>query len=122
MNCHSIENEIVLFKQDSSVVLEFVVPEESDFFSGHFPNFKLLPAVGQFELVSRFVKKYFSTSRSVLSIKRMKFLSPILPNEKIKMKLDYKSDDYSVNFKLMSSLNEEIVFSSGVFTVEKDNE
>ncbi|WP_407396475.1 hydroxymyristoyl-ACP dehydratase [Treponema sp.] len=119
MSSHSIENETVISKDDSSVMLEFVVPKESDFFDGHFPQFKLLPAVGQFELISRFSKKYFHVSRGISSIKRMKFSAPILPDAKVRMKLDFNAEKNSVAFKLWSSADEAKVYSSGVFAAVK---
>ncbi|MCQ2241368.1 MAG: hydroxymyristoyl-ACP dehydratase [Treponema sp.] len=117
MNNHSIDNETVISGEDSSVTLEFLVPPECDFFDGHFPQFKLLPAVGQFELISRFAKKYFEVSRSISSIKRMKFSSPILPDSKIRMQLDYCREKSSVAFKLWSALDETKIYSSGAFLV-----
>ena len=53
MKTHSIDNEIVVDRSNASVTLELFIGKESDFFDGHFPQFKLIPAVGQFELVSQ---------------------------------------------------------------------
>nr|WP_318710507.1 hydroxymyristoyl-ACP dehydratase [uncultured Treponema sp.] len=117
MNGHSIGNEVILSSEVSSVTLEFIVSGESDFFDGHFPQFKLLPAVGQFELISRFAKKYFKVGRGVSSIKRMKFSAPVLPETKVRMKLDYDEEKKSVAFKLWSALDESRIFSSGAFSV-----
>ncbi len=56
-NLHNVENEKILEKSENKVVLEFVIPATSDFFDGHFPEFKLLPAVAQFEIITRFCRK-----------------------------------------------------------------
>ena len=117
MNSHSIENEILIEKNDSSVVLEFLVPGESDFFDGHFPQFKLLPAVGQFEVISRFACRYFGVDRGVSSIKRMKFSAPIL-----RLRLEYDPGKSSMAFRLWSAIDESKVFSSGAFVVVKTDE
>ena len=117
MKSHSIENERILSEGDSSVTLEFLVPGASDFFNGHFPNFKLLPAVGQFEIISRFAVKYFGVSRGVSSIKRMKFSAPVLPQAKVRLKLDYDAGKSSVAFRMWSAADEARVFSSGSFVV-----
>ena len=65
MNCndHDIRNEEVILREDNAVVLEFVIPATCDFFDGHFPQYKLLPAVAQFEVITRFSRKYFGTQR-----------------------------------------------------------
>ena len=122
MKTHSIDNEIVVDRSSSSVTLELFIGKESDFFDGHFPQFKLIPAVGQFELISRFSKKYFGVSRSVSSIKRMKFSSPILPDSKLLMKLEHDSIKNLISFKMWSSSDEARVYSSGIFQAVKSDE
>ena len=72
-NLHDIVNEEVVSKEENQISLEFVIPASSDFFDGHFPEYKLLPAVAQFEVGTRYSKKYFGTQRWVPSIKRIKF-------------------------------------------------
>ena len=51
-NDHDIHDEKVISRDETSVVLEFVIPGSSDFYDGHFPQYKLLPAVAQFEVIS----------------------------------------------------------------------
>ena len=87
-NLHSIEDEKLLEKSENSIVLEATIPESSDFFDGHFPEYKLLPAVAQFEIVTRFAKKYFGTERWVPAIKRIKFSAPIRPDTTIKLEMN----------------------------------
>lgn len=117
VNLHSIENEKVLEKSDDKVVLEFLIPATSDFFDGHFPEFKLLPAVAQFEIITRFSRKYFGTQRYIPTIKRIKFSAPILPDSQIKLELDYKREKGSVSFNMADLNNAEHVYSSGSFAV-----
>lgn len=116
-NLHSIDNEIVLEKEENKIKLEFVIPEESDFFDGHFPEFKLLPAVAQFEVITRFSKKYFSTQRYVPNIKRIKFSAPIRPNTKINLELTHNVDKKTVAFVMADAVNAEKIYSSGSFSV-----
>lgn len=116
-NLHSIENEKILEKSENKIVLEFVVPAESDFFDGHFPEFKLLPAVAQFEIITRFSRKYFGTQRYVPHIKRIKFSAPILPDSKIKLELEHKVEKSSVVFCMSDAEDSEHVYSSGSFSV-----
>ena len=117
VNLHDIRDEQIISKEEGKVVLEFVIPASSDFFDGHFPEYKLLPAVAQFEVVTRFSRKYFGTQRWVPSIKRIKFSAPIRPDTKIHLELTYKAEKQSVTFNLSDANVEGKVYSSGTFNV-----
>ena len=119
MNCndHDIRNEEIISKEENAVVLEFVIPATCDFFDGHFPQYKLLPAVAQFEVITRFSRKYFGTQRYVPNIKRIKFSAPIKPDTKIHLELTYKQDKGSVTFNMSDANVEGKVYSSGSFAV-----
>lgn len=116
-NLHDIKDEQIISREEGKVVLEFVIPASSDFFDGHFPEYKLLPAVAQFEVVTRFSRKYFGTQRWVPSIKRIKFSAPIRPDTKIHLELTYKAEKQSVTFNLSDANVEGKVYSSGTFNV-----
>ena len=64
-NLHDITDENIISRAENAISLEFLIPESSDFFDGHFPEYKLLPAVAQFEVITRFSRKYFGTQRYV---------------------------------------------------------
>lgn len=114
-NLHDITNETVISKEDDKISLEFVIPVTSDFFDGHFPEYKLLPAVAQFEVVTRFSRKYFGTQRYVPSIKRIKFSAPIRPDTKIHLDLTRNSAKGTVTFNMQDANVEGKVYSSGTF-------
>ena len=116
-NNHDIVNEEVISKDENSVVLEFVIPVTSDFFDGHFPEYKLLTAVAQFEVITRFSRKYFGTQRYVPNIKRIKFSAPIRPDTKIHLELTYKKEKGTVTFNMADANVEGKVYSSGTFSV-----
>ena len=116
-NLHDIKDEQIISKEEGKVVLEFVIPASSDFFDGHFPEYKLLPAVAQFEVVTRFSRKHLGTQRWVPSIKRIKFSAPIRPDTKIHLELTYKAEKQSVTFNLSDANVEGKVYSSGTFNV-----
>ena len=116
-NDHDIRNEDVISKEENAVVLEFVIPASCDFFDGHFPQYKLLPAVAQFEIITRFSRKYFGTQRYVPNIKRIKFSAPIKPDTKIHLELTYKKEKVSVTFNMADANVEGKVYSSGSFAV-----
>ncbi len=119
-NFHNIENEQIISENGNEIVLEFVIPSSSDFFDGHFPEYKLLPAVAQFEVVTRFSRKYFKTQRWVPSIKRIKFSAPIRPDTKIHLELIYKQEKQTVTFCISDANVPEKTYSSGTFSVLPD--
>lgn len=112
MNNHSITDEKIISASENEIVLEVKIPSSSDFFDGHFPEYKIFPAVGQFEVITRFAEKYFSIPEFVSSIKRMKFLSPIIPETVVMLKL--KKSENSVSF-VMSKKEDETMCCSGSF-------
>lgn len=116
-NDHDIRDEVVVSKEENALALEFVIPATSDLFDGHFPEYKLLPAVAQFEVITRFSRKYFGTQRYVPNIKRIKFSAPIRPDTKIHLELTYKKDKGSVSFNMADANVEGKVYSSGTFAV-----
>ena len=116
-NNHDIKDEVVVSREENSLALEFVIPASCDFFDGHFPQYKLLPAVAQFEIITRFSRKYFGTQRYVPNIKRIKFSAPIKPDTKIHLELTYKKDKGSVTFNMADANVEWKVYSSGSFAV-----
>ncbi len=117
MNDHDIKNEKILSQGENKISLQFIIPETSDFFDGHFPEFKLLPAVAQFEIITRFSRKYFKTQRYIPSIKRIKFSAPIRPNSSIRLDLTNNVSKGSVSFSMQDAQNAEHVYSSGSFSV-----
>lgn len=116
-NVHDIKNETVLEKADNKIALKFVIPASSDFFDGHFPEFKLLPAVAQFEIITRFSRKYFGTQRYVPSIRRIKFSAPIRPDTTIRLDLTHNVEKGSVSFTMADFDSAEKIYSSGSFSV-----
>lgn len=120
-NDHDIKDEVIVNKGENTLALEFVIPASSDFFDGHFPEYKLLPAVAQFEIITRFSRKYFGTQRYVPNIKRIKFSAPIRPDTKIHLELTYKKEKGSVAFNMADAQVEGKVYSSGNFGVLEQN-
>ena len=116
-NLHDVVDEKILSKEENSISLEFVIPESSDFFDGHFPEYKLLPAVAQFEIVTRFSRKYLGTQRFVPSIKRIKFSAPIRPDTTLNLELSKNAAKGTVSFTMKDAKVEGKTYSSGTFCV-----
>ena len=116
-NDHDIRDEVVVSREENAIALEFVIPASSDFYDGHFPQYKLLPAVAQFEVITRFSRKYFGTQRYVPNIKRIKFSAPIKPGTKIHLYVTFKKAKSTVTFNMADANVEGKVYSSGSFAV-----
>ena len=117
MNTHDKKKKKILSQEENKISLEFTIPETSDFFDGHFPEFKLLPAVAQFEIITRFSRKYFKTQRYVPSIKRIKFSAPIRPNSKIQLDLTNNLSKGTVSFNMADFSDDSHVYSASTFRV-----
>lgn len=117
LNNHDIKDEQVVKQSENEIALEFLIPASCDFFDGHFPEYKLLPAVAQFEIITRFSRKYFGTQRYVPNIKRIKFSAPIRPDTKIHLALTYKKDKGTVTFNMADANEDGKTYSSGSFSV-----
>lgn len=115
-NDHGITDGRLLARTDDHVELELNLPESSDFFDGHFPQFKLLPAVGQFEIVTRLARSYFGLGKGITHIRRMKFSSPIFPNSKLLLTMDLDRKKHTVTFSLADFLDRDKLYSSGIFS------
>ena len=70
-NDHDIRDEVVVSREENAIALEFVIPASSDFYDGHFPQYKLLPAVAQFDV---FQESILEHSVMFLISKELNFL------------------------------------------------
>lgn len=114
---HGVSEKQVIERTDNSIKLELYIPGSSDYFDGHFPDFKVLPAVAQIEIVLRFASRYFGTGLFVSSAKRIKFSDIIVPESIVHLNLVHNPDNHSLSFTISSS-EEKYVYSSGSLTVD----
>ena len=115
----SIEGIKVIEQKENSVGIEFSIPETSPYFDGHFPEFSLLPAVAQTELVIRFASENLGTGIDVAEMKRVKFTKFIRPNETLLMRLEKSGE--SVSFKIISP-DEKSTYSFGTISFGLESE
>jgi len=115
----SLKDVKVIEQKENSVEIEFFIPADSPYFDGHFPEFSLLPAVAQTELVIRFASEYLGTGINVTEMKRIKFTKFIRPNTPLLMLLE--KNERSVGFKIFSP-GKESVYSSGTILFGLENE
>ena len=112
----ALDREKVIEKNENSVILEFSISGSSPYYDGHFPEFPLLPAVAQTELVVRFASRYLGTGIGVSQIPRIKFTNMVRPFIPLVLKLEKKGK--TVSFR-MTSPNAETVYSSGTLETQE---
>lgn len=122
-NIHGIPAETVLSRRENDknleVELEVLIPSTSDYFDGHFPDFKLLPAVAQIDLVAHFARRYFGTELSTPDIKRFKFSDKILPDSTVVFKLKFDGEKNKVSFEI-SDFTGSKTYSTGNYIAKKE--
>ena len=119
-NKHGIPGETIISKNEDEnsveVILKLFVPASSDYFDGHFPQFKLLPAVAQIDLVAHFAHRYFGTKIATNDIKRFKFSDKLLPDSEVKFNLKFDKAKSRVTFDI-SDMDDSRHYASGSYLV-----
>lgn len=98
-------------QEDKKLVVTFAAPESCDFFDGHFPEQKFLPAVAQFHIAVKVAEQYFKMEIPMVETKRIKFSHPILPD--IPMVLTIACDGDKLQFTYNDESGKE--YSRGTF-------
>ena len=107
---NKISEEKIIKQTDNAVILEFSVPDSSDYFDGHFPGYPILPAVAQIYIIMQFVSRYFGISSELSIIKRTKFTNIIRPDTPLVLHMEKKEE--IISFKIIS-VDEKTVYSAG---------
>ena len=114
--------KILKFRREPGVLTaKLVFPTTSDYYDGHFPEFKLLPAVAQVDMVLRLARNFLDVPKALSKIHRTKFAGPILPDVPVilNVKYDAEAAKVSFNYTLVPSAenNAPKVLSNGSFTM-----
>lgn len=113
---HSIPEEEVVEKTDSSVCLRVKISAASDYFDGHFPGFKVFPALAQIDLMAHYAHKYLFLPLSTPRIKRFKFSGMVLPDTVVLFKISFDSEKGRVSFEVLDNEKGDS-YSSGIYYV-----
>lgn len=98
--------------------IELVVGAESPFFDGHFPSYKLLPAVAQFDIAMRLGAELLGTTKRIRAIQRVKFKSPISPGVALTLSLTHDPEAGRLQFEYAAA-DTGAEYSGGSITLEK---
>lgn len=108
----------VLKKEKLSRELSLLFPSDLEIFKGHFPGFAITPGVVLIHSVVTISKEAFDIQGG-LEIPNMKFMSPISPDIKINLNLNWDLKRRVVLFKFYISQK---VFAKGDLKFGEDNE
>ena len=105
--------KILKFRREPGMfTAKLLFPATSDYFDGHFPEFKLLPAVVQVDMVLRLARNFLEVPKELLKMNRTRFANPILPDVPVMVKISYDADAGKVTFAF-TSIDGETSFSNG---------
>lgn len=88
-------------KTDCEAVVVLSIPENLDYFKGHFPQSPILPGVVQLDWAVMFARKEFNIDFDVKDIEVLKFQVVIVPGQNLSLHLTQKSDE-KVTFSYIS--------------------
>lgn len=80
--------------------VKVLFPETSDFYDGHFPEYKLLPAVAQVDTLFRLVRMFWNADAKLDSFQRLKFTAVIPPNVPLMIEENLDEKGEKIRFKI----------------------
>lgn len=87
-------------------------------FDGHFPDQPVLPGVTQTHWACLLSQDVFSLTGEITEIKKLKFKSPVLPDQHLTLELRYRQDRQQVTFEYSDEQN---ALSSGILQFAEPN-
>ena len=85
-------------QEDNKVTVTFAVPEDCDFYDGHFPEKKFLPAVAQFHIAVKVAEQYFKVEIPLVETKRIKFSHPVLPDSPMTLTISSEGGKFQFTY------------------------
>ncbi|WP_290762307.1 AMP-binding protein [Fibrobacter sp. UBA4297] len=105
--------KILKFRREpGALTAKLLFPATSDYYDGHFPEFKLLPAVVQVDMVLRLARNFLDVPKELSKMNRTRFANPILPDVPVVVKITYNVDAGKVTFAYTSE-DGETSYSNG---------
>lgn len=106
--------KILKFRREPGMLTaKLLFPATSEYFDGHFPNFKLLPAVVQVDLVLRLARNFLEIPKELSKMNRTRFTNPILPDVPVMVEINYNAGAGLVNFAF-TSVDGKSAYSNGL--------
>lgn len=114
-----LATQINIIKTETEANIEITIPPDLSWFKGHFPTQPVLPGVTQINWVIDYAQKLFGSHLTISSIEVVKFQSPILPNDHLKLTLIWDKDTQKLKFtySFITQHNNHKVASTGKLTL-----
>ena len=89
-------------KSSTAIELDFCVPLDLKYLTGHFPGFPVVPGVVQIKWAVDFAARYLELADRSRLMKSIKFRQLMLPGQLVTLSLRWTSDRGSLNFEFSS--------------------
>lgn len=106
-------------RSGNKLVLILWVPEDLDYFPGHFPQYPVLPGVTQLLWVRHFAKLHLDFSGSVRRMSQVKFKSMVRPGTTLTMTLKFDPEEEKLHYSIA---NADSVSASGIMMARPEDE
>ncbi|MGN1282035.1 MAG: hypothetical protein ACI4UM_09085 [Succinivibrio sp.] len=91
------DNYSVCITDECTASVDMTFTSSFPYFKGHFPTLPLLPGVVQLGLAVEFAKEIFNI-QTCNCFPVIKFVNPVLPDDRLLLKLSLNKEKKSVNF------------------------
>ncbi|WP_063658295.1 hypothetical protein [Aliivibrio fischeri] len=95
--------DISVNEAQPSVLICMRVDDDILDFTGHFPNYPLLPGVTQVDWAIHYAKHYLNTHSNFKGMEVLKFQEPILPNMEVELELKWDIEKSKLYFTYRSN-------------------
>jgi 3-hydroxymyristoyl/3-hydroxydecanoyl-(acyl carrier protein) dehydratase len=91
-----MDNIIKHIEHDGELI-NFSIDTNHEVFTGHFPQYPILPGVFEMFIIEKVIEYKFSVMLNLINVEIVKFLSPIFPNENAIFSLFIKNHEIIEN-------------------------
>ena len=88
----------------SSWIAHCIIDENLPCLQGHFPSKPILPAIAQLDMLIGFVSSVKQTACVIEKAPALKFVQPILPQDRVQLVLDVTNHDVQFTIKVDGKL------------------
>ncbi len=88
------------FSKDGSLSAQVHVPADSSWFSGHFPDWPVLPGIAQIHMVYELVHHALDFPVQVVEVSRVRFKQRIAPDDRLNVVAEARPEDGRYAFRI----------------------
>jgi 3-hydroxymyristoyl/3-hydroxydecanoyl-(acyl carrier protein) dehydratase len=84
-----------------SAVFTVVVPEDCPYFDGHFPERRILPAIGQLAIVEGLVRRVSGSSATLAGVDGFRLSRQVSPGDLVEVRVAASRDGQTAAFEIL---------------------